>query len=108
MKVTLKKLKAMDACVLQRKLFRKTFGDSVEVTLSNLRKAVKAGLDIDYFIDKFLDYEQRRGVYDDKKYSSWSTKYYHAEFGSKREGLANAKMAEARNVAIMKVLKSAK
>lgn len=50
MKVTSLQLYFNDACPFDRKLFRKTFGRSAEVNIENMRKAVKAGLSVSYYV----------------------------------------------------------
>ena len=55
MKISVKDLKAKQACADQVELFEKTFGHGpVNVTKANCLKAAKAGLDFEWAAGRFL------------------------------------------------------
>jgi|SRR5882757_6600472 len=57
-RITVAYLKKMEACTSKIDLFRRTFGNSAEINLENLRKAKAAGLNLGYLY-KYL-YEDDR------------------------------------------------
>lgn len=52
-KITLDDLVEADACIEERALFHETFPEGAEVTRENIRKAINAGLDLDWFCDEY-------------------------------------------------------
>jgi hypothetical protein len=77
MKITLAEIVSKDACNDQVKTFRKLFGESAKINLSNIKKAYKAGLSIDWYGCNFIpgykakikllfdDYDAKRKPLDD-------------------------------------------
>jgi hypothetical protein len=56
--VTAEWLKEQNACADQVKLFQQTFGESVELTRANLRRAVDVGLDVGWLANHALNDRQ--------------------------------------------------
>lgn len=76
MKVTLVELFLLGACREQRRLFKKTFGYSAEITVENMSKAWDAGLDLHFYVyimrfDGELFLSTKKNEFVESVYEDW-------------------------------------
>lgn len=104
MKITTEMLLAKEACANQVALFRKTFGESADITLGNCLKASSVGLSIGWAAENLLS-PPAREAYEEAAAAAWEAyrrDISAAQKAAAREAAAAAQKAFERDISAQK------